>query len=486
MSDYSIYEKFLNDEQGAYRKPYGLKYNIAVLFPDKYEVAMAHLGFQTLYRYFNEDPEFNCERYFSDKRFPKSLENQRSLNEFDLIIVTVPFELGYWNLMGLLDANNIPLHRKDRVRKKYPYILTGGVATWINHRPIANISDAVIKGELELLGTKLLEITRTYLHTDQLIEQLKSNLPNVYTTMEDPPITFAKTLNHQQIYSQIETPNNEFRNKFLIEVTRGCPYNCSFCYLGNHCTHFRQQDWEPIHKLLEQHKDFPTGIISSATGKWKHFDKLLDYIEQAEKSFSFSSLRIEDLNDRMLEILSNNGQKSLTIAPETGDEELRFSVKKKIRDEVIFKTIDRIFSKGFNQIKLYFLIGLPGENEKTLANTREFLLKLNQKANEWCKKTKILKKMQLSFGIFVPKPQTPLASYPLLAPKDLKSRLNYLKKSAKQCKHISFQWDTPKNYYLQYLFSNYENCLIELYQEYRGQKNPPQKAIEHYLGRLKK
>ncbi len=461
----SEFYKYRKNEIGTIKKPFGLKLNIALVFPDTYPTAISNLGYMYLYRFFNSHADINCERFFLDS--PNfSFENKRRLDEFDIIAFSIPYEPLYWNALEILLKNNIPVFKEKR--KKHPLIFIGGIATWINPYPFLNIADFIIRGEIENLGSEFLDFL-FYFQKENFIEELKQKFKNIYTCREDSTeIEFIKDLSeYEPIYSPIVSSYSQFKNKFLIEITRGCPYNCKFCYVGNFIKNFRQHKWEKVQKIFDEYECRNIGIISSSPTSWKGIEKLIKWAKKKQAKLSFSSFRVEGITNELLEILLFSGQKSITIAPETGDEKFRFFLNKKIPNEAFYEKIEKIFRIGFRKIKLYFIIGLPYETEEILHNNVKFLNKINKISKKYCKTGK-LRTIEASFSIFVPKPGTPFEKTPYLQKNILEKKINFLRKELASLNLVKTYFETIKDYYFQYLLSNYKNCMVKLYQQMNG------------------
>ncbi len=478
MKRNSRYEKLFREEKGRINKPFGLRCNIALVFPDRYEPAMSNLGFQTVYRYLNSFADINCERFFYDKDIPLSFENRRKLHEFDVIALSIPFEPLFVSAMMFLYSHGIPIDRSHR-SNSHPLIIAGGIATCINPGPLEGCIDYIIPGDIEDTGSLLIESLLQGSNTNE-------RLDNITMLMADKT-GFTRPKSGRECvarHSQIITPHTTLRDKLLIEVTRGCPYRCTFCFIGNQSLPFQQASWNCVRDILLQHETRNLGIISSAVGSWKGLDEFISYAFEQRYRVSFSSLRMDEIKDSVLDILHYSGQQSLTLAPETGDEELRFSLNKNIVNEKIFSIVEKAFYKGLQQVKLYIMVGLPGESMKTMESTLLFFHKLDILVKDCSRISGKAKKILVKMGIFVPKPMTTLADTPLMDETALKNIFEYYRDNQKHFTSLSFNYDSIRSYYLQFLLSNYHGSLMSFFQEWCAGNRSQKSLINEYLGRL--
>ncbi len=475
----SRHHYLITREKGTIQKPFGLPCNIALIYPDNYEPAMSNLGFQVVYRYFNSFPEINCERFFYEKALPYSFENQRKASEFDVIAFSIPFEPGYLKAIEFLHRQNITIDKRKR-KNSDPLIIGGGLAININPSPLKGCFDFLLPGDIEQYGSRLIQ---ALLKGDTRWERL-ANLQEILCSPPYREIIKKSSGCSIPRHSQITTPCTTFKNKFLIEVTRGCPYRCRFCFIGNQQFPFSQCSWKSVKKVLSRQNNKNIGIISSAIGSWKGLTDFINYSRKHQYRVSFSSLRLDEINEEILGLLVDSGQQSLTLAPETGDESLRFSLNKNIVNEKIFSIVEKAFYRGLQQVKLYFMLGLPGENQETHNNTVRFLHILNNMVKKCSKKTGKAKRITIKFGIFVPKPRTPMAKTPLLEEKEIKTSFRFFKNQQKHLSSLSFDYDSIRSYFIQYLLSNYPTSLLSFFEDWCSSDKSQKSLINEYLGRL--
>jgi radical SAM superfamily enzyme YgiQ (UPF0313 family) len=213
--------------------------------------------------------------------------------------------------------------------------------------------------------------------------------------------------------SHLVTPRAELGRRVLLELARGCPHACAFCWVGHNCGRFTPRPaseilarWEEASKITDCKS---VGLISSAVGAYPDADGICEELLRRGAQIAFSSLRADEIRPVMLESLARGGQRALTLAPETGDEGLRRRVGKGIPDEVFFDAIDRAQRAGLQDLKLYFMTGLPGETEDQADRIVAFADQARRILQTHGRGRGRLGRLSINLGVYVPKPNTPLA-----------------------------------------------------------------------------
>ena len=402
--------------------------HLAVVYPNAYSVAVASLGFQRVRRLALDSGHARVERAFADPIIGRSLESQLPLGDFDLLLVSIAFEMDYPNVLAILDAAGLPIRAADR-DASHPLVVVGGPATQVNRHPIAPYVDAIAHGDAELLIAPLLEAaashppreaTQREVLLDALTEILGIETPARNLPQEEdarlPSIDPARCQDADVAASvaDIVTPRAEFGRRILIEIARGCPHHCPFCWMGCQRRRPLAQPAERILAMLDTARErtdcADVGLIASAVGAHPEIDAICTALRERGMGISFSSLRAEEIRPGMLEALADAGQRSVTLAPEAGDEALRRTLGKNLPDARLFETIHEAQRAGLESLKLYFMLGLPGETDEAaatiprlVAQTREILLQHGRPRGR-------LGEIAVNLGIYVPKPGTPMAS----------------------------------------------------------------------------
>jgi len=404
----------LAKEVGYVRKPHGGRLRVALAFPNTYFVGMSNLGFQTVYSLFNAEEAIVCERTFLP---PKSelealrasnaglvtLESQTLVREFDIFALSVSFEWDYTNVLTLLRLAGIPLRAADRTPHD-PIVMIGGAVTFVNPEPLALFADIIAAGEGEALIPPLVHAFREASDRQDLLRRLVAErgfyVPSFYDvkyaddgTIESfvvkegttaPAIVKKAALRTTDAAdppaTKIFTPDTEFGSRFLIEVVRGCANLCRFCWAGYNYLPVRAFPKDRILDLARRAKSYSdrAGLVSIALCDHPQIEEILTSLVEMGYSISPASLRLDDLTPTILRLLRESGERTITIAPETGSDRLRRVINKTITNDEILAAADMIFSTGFDNLKLYFMIGIPTETDDDLDAIRDLALQLRE------------------------------------------------------------------------------------------------------------
>jgi len=404
----------LAKEVGYVRKPHGGRLRVALAFPNTYFVGMSNLGFQTVYSLFNAEEAIVCERTFLP---PKSelealrasnaglvtLESQTLVREFDIFALSVSFEWDYTNVLTLLRLAGIPLRAADRTPHD-PIVMIGGAVTFVNPEPLALFADIIAAGEGEALIPPLVHAFREASDRQDLLRRLVAErgfyVPSFYDvkyaddgTIESfvvkegttaPAIVKKAALRTTDAAdppaTKIFTPDTEFGSRFLIEVVRGCANLCRFCWAGYNYLPVRAFPKDRILDLARRAKSHSNraGLVSIALCDHPQIEEILTSLVEMGYSISPASLRLDDLTPTILRLLRESGERTITIAPETGSDRLRRVINKTITNDEILAAADMIFSTGFDNLKLYFMIGIPTETDDDLDAIRDLALQLRE------------------------------------------------------------------------------------------------------------
>ncbi|HET9566887.1 MAG TPA: radical SAM protein [Vicinamibacterales bacterium] len=396
------------------RKPHGGRLRVALAFPNTYFVGMSNLGFQTVYSLFNAEEAIVCERTFLP---PKSelealrssnaglvtLESQTLVREFDIFALSVSFEWDYTNVLTLLRLAGIPLRAADRTPHD-PIVMIGGAVTFVNPEPLALFADIIAAGEGEALIPPLVHAFREASDRQDLLRRLVAErgfyVPSFYDvkyaddgTIESfvvkegttaPAIVKKAALRTTDAAdppaTKIFTPDTEFGSRFLIEVVRGCANLCRFCWAGYNYLPVRAFPKDRILDLARRAKSHSNraGLVSIALCDHPQIEEILTSLVEMGYSISPASLRLDDLTPTILRLLRESGERTITIAPETGSDRLRRVINKTITNDEILAAADMIFSTGFDNLKLYFMIAIPTETDEDLDAIRDLTLQLRE------------------------------------------------------------------------------------------------------------
>jgi radical SAM superfamily enzyme YgiQ (UPF0313 family) len=453
--------EILSKEVGYVRKPHGGRLRVALVFPNTYFVGMSNLGFQTVYTLFNAHDEIVCERVFLPPKQELAtlmasgtrlvtLESQTPLADFDIVAFSVSFEWDYTNVVTILRLAGIPPRAEARTARD-PLVMIGGAVTFVNPEPLALFADVIAAGEGEALIPSLLQAFGTASDRDDLLRRLAAErgfyVPSFYEVEYDergsirafmaregtgaPPVVRKAALKTTDAVdppaTTIFTPDTEFGSRFLVEVVRGCANLCRFCWAGYNYLPVRAFPTQRILELARRAKAHSNraGLVSIALCDHPDIEEILTGLAAMGYSISPASLRLDDLTPTIVRLLRESGERSITIAPETGSDRLRRVINKTVTNDEILSAAETIFAQGMDSLKLYFMIGLPSETDDDLVAIRELTLQLREIMLAHARPRGTVGTIVGSVNPLVPKPGT---AYQRLAMEDTASILQKMKR----------------------------------------------------------
>ncbi len=427
--------------------------DIALIFPNTYRVAASSLSFSLVRDIFWENG-LGVERFFYEPSFKKfySLENLRPLDEFRIWAFIVQFEPDVLNLLKILEIKSVPVKRDER-GENHPKILIGGPITYFNPEIFKPIADYIYCGDLETHAKELVLFLKGLVPAEEIpslmVPQLKENCKVAKFDINlRPPV------------GTILSPEGEFKEKLLIEIGRGCIRRCSFCMIGHLQKPARFLRIETLKRVLEKiPEDVPLGLISATVTDYPWLEDLLKLLEG--RHFSVSSMRMDGLTLDLLKLLKKSGQKTFTVAPEAGSQKIRDILKKDISEEHVESSLKIGRKAGFDRIKMYFIYGVPGEDEndlRAIADLCEMAKKMGYK-------------VKASLNPLIPKPGTAIKGKRMEDVKALREKEKFLKNLLKSI-GVSFEFESIKNAYLQYKIANMTEKEITAYLEVAEKFSP--------------
>ncbi len=479
----------LSKEVGYIRKPHGGRLRIALAFPNTYWVGMSNLGFQTVYRLFNDRPDIVCERVFLPPKQELAaqlaagtplvtLESQTPVNEFDVFAFSVSFEWDYVNILTLLRLAGIKRYATERTARD-PLILVGGAVTFVNPEPLAPFADVIAAGEAEVLIPSLDRAFRESTGRDELLRALTQErgfyIPSFYepryndsgllmeyvplpgtnapvpvrkaalkvTDAVDPPAT------------GIFTPDTEFGSRFLIEVVRGCANLCRFCWAGYNYLPVRSFPADRILELARNAREHASrvGLVSIALCDHPEIERILSSLLEMGYQISPASLRLDDLTDPIVKMLHDSGELSITIAPVAGSDRMRRVINKTVTNDEILDRADLIFRNGIENLKLYYMIGLPTETDEDLVGIRDLTVQLRDIMMKYAKPKGRVGKIVGSVNPLIPKPGTAYQWLPMEDPAVTDKKIKRLRSLMAGIDNVYFNIKSERHSYYQALLS---------------------------------
>ena len=479
----------LSREVGYIRKPHGGRLRVALAFPNTYFVGMSNLGFQTVYRLFNELDDVVCERVFlpgkqelqaalASGKPIRTVESDTPVRDFDVVAFSVSFEWDYTNVVSMLRLAGIPVRAEARTRHD-PLVVIGGAVTFVNPEPLALFADVIAAGEGEVLIPPLMTSIREASDRPDLLRRLAGErgfyIPSFYdvryaadgsvaafepkagtgapavvkkaavksTDKMDPPST------------RIFTPDTEFGSRFLIEVVRGCANLCRFCWAGYNYLPVRAFPADRILELAREARVHANraGLVSIALCDHPEIERILSGLIEMGYSISPASLRLDDLTETIVGMLHQSGERSITIAPETGSDRLRRVINKTVTNAEILEKTDLIFASGMDNLKLYFMIGLPTETDDDLASIRDLTAAMRDIMMRHARPKGRVGRIVASVNPLIPKPGTAYQWLPMEDPAVTDRKGKRLRTLVADLDNVYFNIKSERHSYYQALLS---------------------------------
>ena len=453
---------------------------VAIVYPNTYFVGMSNLGLHIIYEEINLHPSSVCERIFLPEKkeldaYDKtktplmSVETQRPMHQFDVVAFDVTFEMDYFHIPLMLRYGRVPVMSEDRTGFD-PIVIAGGPCATFNPEPFADFIDAFIIGEGEGIVTAVLERIRKGRENGESREETIAGLaqidgvyvPVLYTPQYDDNKRFVgydiadgapKIIRrHFEPLTSggetvIATNFTEFGAMYIIEVARGCGRHCRFCMAG-YC--FRVPRVRPLDILKEgvdraEKLGKKVGLMGAAISDYPEVDELVTYIRSKDMRYSCASFRADSLTQAVVDGLAESGQKTITIAPETGSERLRRVINKGISEENLRTAAQLSAKSGIQHMRLYIMIGLPTETDEDI----DAIVGLAERTQAHMAEVGCKGRLTLSINPFIPKPFTPFQWMAMDHQKSVEKKLQYIKKSLQKNRRIEVLVESPKEAYIQ-------------------------------------
>ena len=454
--------RYIGNEINSVVKAGEVQVRFALAFPDVYEIGSSYMGFQILYEIINDVPWAQAERVFApwpdmevrmrQKEIPLyGLETKTGLAAFDIIGFTLQYELGYTNVLNMLDLAGLSPLAKER--KGLPLIIAGGPGA-LNPEPLADFIDVFVLGEGEESVPEILQLVKEGKDRGQEKEEILTALagipgiyvPKFYSPLYDDQGRFlgirpraAFPLPRKRIlkgFADYPLPKKlvvplvqPVHDRVSIEICRGCARGCRFCQAGMLYRPVRER---PLANLIQQGKALleSTGageisLSSLSSADYSHIEELAQALMTADTSVSLPSLRVDSYSVKLAKLTRALRKTGLTLAPEAGSQRLRNTINKNVSDEDILDAARAAFVNGWDNLKLYFMLGLPTETDadiEGIVNLVQELERLYQKVGG--KKGRL--RMTVAISTFIPKAHTPFQWAEFLGKGEVKKRQRLL------------------------------------------------------------
>ncbi len=489
--------RYLGNEKNAIKKDLSkIDLKVALCYPDTYEIGMSNIGLSILYHLLNDQPDIACERVYApwmdmeqklrEKKLPlTSLESAHPIRDFDILGISIPYELTYTNILTILNLAGIPFFAKDR-DETFPLILGGGTGGF-NPEPVADFFDAIVVGDGEEVISEICDVVKKYKNKNDLLRKL-SSIRGIYIPSFFEPI-YKKDGTLQEIKPLLENYkgvqkrsisdlNSSFypkapivphtkviHDRIGVEVQRGCTRGCRFCQAGYIYRPERQRSPETVKQIVRDQIK-ATGLeevslISLSIGDYDCITPLLKDLmdEHSDKKVGISlpATRVEQLTPAMMEEVKRVRKTGFTIAPEAATERMRNVINKGNTEANLLQTVETVFSNGWSLMKFYFMVGLPTELDEdviAIAELGKKCLDIGLKYN---------RKAEINLGVspFVPKPFTPYQWAGQMTLAECHRKLSLLRSHLKS-RRLHLKPHRPETSYLEGIFSRGDRRLSAL------------------------
>jgi radical SAM superfamily enzyme YgiQ (UPF0313 family) len=407
-----------------------------------------------------------------------TLESQTPVGDFDVLAFSVSFEWDYVNVLTMLRLAGLPRYAAER-SERHPLVVIGGAVTFVNPEPLAPFADVIAAGEGEVLVPTLDRAFHSASDRTDLLKQLAGArgfyVPAFYEPQYGPdgrlsgyrvapgsdaptPVRKAALKTTEAVdppATGIFTPDTEFGSRFLVEVVRGCANLCRFCWAGYNYLPVRAFPADRILELAERARPHSNkaGLVSIALCDHPEIERLLTRLHEMGYSISPASLRLDDLTEPIVRTLHASGERTITIAPETGSDRLRRVINKTVTNDEILDRAELIFANGFENLKLYYMIGLPTETDEDLVAIHDLTLELRARMLKYARPRGTVGRIIGSVNPLIPKPGTAYQWLPMESDAHVDRKIKRLRSLTAGIDNVYFNIKSERHSYYQALLS---------------------------------
>ena len=480
---------------------------VAFCFPDTYEIGMSNVGMRILYGVMNQMEGVWCQRVFAPwgdmeekmraQNLPLwALESQEPVKDFDMIAFTIGYEMSYSNIVNMLRLSGVPIHSAQR-QGLHNMVFAGGVCAF-NPEPLAEFIDFFSTGEGEDSTVEIVSLyqkaKREAWSKEQFLWEVSKiqgvYVPSFYTPEYNSDGTLKAVIAREgapkvvtkRIVENLDTayfptkmivPSTEIvHDRANLEVFRGCIRGCRFCQAGFSCRPVRKKSPEVLYRqaveVLENSGNNEITLSSLSTSDYRGLkeltDELIPYCAENRVSLSVPSLRADNFSRELMEKLQTVRKSGLTFAPEAGTQRLRDVINKNLREEEILSTCAQAFAGGWNNVKLYFMLGLPTETDEDVLGIAELVYKVVQAWKENAVNRKRGLRVHVATAYFVPKPHTPFQWEAQITPQEYLRRCKLLKEHL-YSKSIEYDYHSTELSRLEAVFARGDRRLGAVIEE---------------------